>query len=173
MKSTRILVFFIIVAGITISSVLAGDMPEHQIPVILKASPANKSFTGNEPLTIYLTIDNGLKGPIQFSTFSLIPNDWNGETVNCSLVDIYRNGEKSQLYLSRPYCVPPLTISGMSSKGIQSGESLMIQLDCRKWNIRGGWVPGTYEITTRVENIQVDSFISLDILSKPVRFTIK
>ena len=174
MKALHELAIIVIVLGIIIAvPALAEVSTERQIPVVLEASVGKKTYTSKEPLTLYLTIKNGLKESIRFSTFSLVPNEWNGETMSCSLVDIYRNGKKPGLYLARPQISGPPTISGMSAKTIEPGDALKIQIDCRKWDIRGGWIQGTYEITARVNRIRVDSFTSLSILSEPVKFTIK
>jgi hypothetical protein len=144
-----------------------------QIPVVLEASAIKNIYTTQEPLLINLTIRNGLKDSIRFSSFSLVPNELNSETFNCSIVDIYRNDNKQLLFLYRPKFEWPKNIAGPSSIVIKPNTSLTIQLDCRKWSIKDGWIPGAYTISTRVDYIQADSYTTINILSDFIKFTIK
>lgn len=121
------------------------------IPVTVTGKIESAVVKQGEPIPLSVTISNGLKGPIRYSTYSLKPNDWNGETVSLTLVDIYRDGKPPKLFLERPKVKPPLVISGMSSKRIKSGRSLTASTDARKWKITGGWVPGKYKINVRVQ----------------------
>ena len=123
------------------------------------------------PLTI--TVSNGLTTSIQHSTFSVTPNDWNGETCNVSLVDIYRDDKQFNLYLARPEMNVPITVSGRVTLQIKPGEKLVIRTDARKWKLRDGWIPGRYNVTIRLDNLKVDNYSTLSVMSAPVLFEIK
>jgi hypothetical protein len=149
------------------------SLPERQVPVTLTAAPAKQVFTAGRELGVILTITNGLSGAVCFSTFATEPNAWNGETVNCELTDIYRDGRKFNLYRARPEVHPPLLVSGMGGRWIAPGESLAIKLDISKWRLRDGWLPGKYEVTFYVRHIAADSHVQLSVLSDPIAFEIR
>ncbi len=117
---------------------------------------------------------NGLKGPIRYSTFNLKPNDWNGETVHLTLVDIYRVSTQLGLFAERPKVEVPTKIAGMGSYPIKAGGSLTVTTDGRKWKIVGGWVPGKYKATVRIENLAVEGDrCILSVHSEPFEFEIR
>ena len=130
--------------------------PVKLIPVMVtgKVDPAVVKW--GEAIPIVVTIANDLPGPVNFTTFSLKPNDWNGETLNVTLVDITRDGQPGGLFLERPKVEPPTIISGTSNHTIKPGEQLSVSSDVRKWPIKDGWKPGKYKATVRVENLAVD-----------------
>ena len=112
-------------------------------------------------------------------TFSLSPNDWNGETINISLVDIYRDtppptGLPAGLFYARPKLGEvPKYISGESSYAIKPHESLSVLIDVSKWQIREGWKPGKYKTTVRVDNIYVDQYTTASVMSDSVEIEIR
>lgn len=150
---------------------LAEELPV--IPVLVRAQAEIAVFKQGKPLLMSVTLSNGLSKPIRFTTFSTKPNEWNGETLNISLVDVYRNKEKRNLYLGRPKIEVPLTISGYGGPPIQPGETVQIMLDMSKWKIDGGWTKGGYEVVFRMENIIADEKITMAILSDPVHVVIQ
>jgi hypothetical protein len=125
-----------------------------------------------EPIPLTVTITNGLPASIRHNTFRLEPTDWNGETVNISLVDIYREGT-ANLYRSRPKVDVPLQISGMGSHEIKPGGTLTVKTDARKWQLRDGWLPGRYKVTIRVDHLTLDRYSTLSVLSDPVEFRVE
>jgi len=91
-----------------------GKAPEGLIPVRVTAEVKfTESKVADIPLTV--TIHNGLNGDIRYTTFSLEPNAWNGETLNLKLVDVYRDGEQAGLFRVTPTIKVPLELSGTAS----------------------------------------------------------
>ena len=142
------------------------------IPVVASVKPARKHFPVGGPIHVTLCVINGLAVPIRFQTFSRTPNDWNGETVNCSLVDVYRDGRRFNLVLASPVCEPPPSISGMGAFPIAPGKSMEVTLDLSKWKLRDGWKPGTYEAVLRVDNLLVQPGMRLSLASEPFTFVV-
>ena len=78
------------------------------------------------------------------------------------------------LYFSRPMISnPPKTVSGVGRKEIKPGDKLEIQTDARKWKLRDDWSPGKYKITVRIDNLIIDKYSNLSVLSDPIEFEIK
>ncbi len=168
-----ILVFLILgVCLIAIASETRGK-EERQIPVVVSADVSLKTVKRGEAIPLDITVSNGLPSSIYLSTFSLIPNDWNGETCNVSLVDIYRDNKPGSLYLSRPKMEVPKTISGMRSCEVKSGGKLIIRTDARKWKLRDEWLPGKYKVIVRIDKLNIDKYSTLSVLADPVEFEIK
>ena len=97
---------------------------ERQIPVVASVEVKPKIVKTGESIPLILTVSNGLSSSIYYSTFSLTPNDWNGETYNVSLVDIYRDDKAGNLYLARPKIDVPITISGAGRREIKPGGNI-------------------------------------------------
>lgn len=148
-------------------------VPDRQIPVRLIARSRPGGCAVGQSIPVALVIENGLSDEIGFTAFSLEPNDWNGETYSCSLVDIYRDGKPGNLYLARPAVDAPDTISGPAVHYIKPGESLAIELDLSKWSLRDGWLKGTYQATLRADAIIADKYVTLSVRSDPVTFEIR
>ena len=146
---------------------------ERQIPVIVSVEVKPEIVKSGEVVPLTITVANGLSSSIYHLTFSLTSNDWNGETYNVSLVDIYRDGNTGNLYLARPKIGVPITVSGVARWEIKPGEKLEIQTDARKWKLRDDWLPGRYKATVRVDNLIVDKYSTLSVLSEPIEFEIK
>jgi len=72
------------------SACFAGDK-KAVIPVHVNAQAELAVFKTGKPLPMSVTLMNGLSKTIRFSTFATEPNEWNGETLNVSLVDVYRH----------------------------------------------------------------------------------
>ena len=143
------------------------------IPVSVRAQAELAVFKPGKPLLMSVTISNGLSKPIRFTTFSTKPTEWNGETMNISLVDVYRNNQKRNLYLSRPQVKVPDSISGPVSNPIQPGEKFQVIVDISRWNIDGGWVKGKYELVFRMDGVRVDEKITMSVLSDPVHVVVQ
>jgi hypothetical protein len=145
---------------------------KRQIPVIVHGyiKPVVQKA---EPIPMRVFVFNNLRSSIYHETFSRKPNAWNGETVNITLVDIYRNDQPINLYYKRPNVNTPVDISGMARLPIEPGEQILIETDARKWQLRDGWLPGRYKVTMRVDNLTVDKYTKLSIISDPIEFEIK
>jgi hypothetical protein len=133
-------------------------------------TPAEVEAGGPIPLAV--RIANGLEGDIEFHGYGVEPTEWNGETVNVRLVDIYRDGGEPNLYLKSPAVEPPLKIAAMSRTVIEPGRTLTVSTHARKWAIRGGWTPGRYRVTVRVDGLRIDDFTTANVLSEPFEFVI-
>ena len=151
---------------------VAGDT-NPAIPISVHARAERALFLAGKPLPMSVTLTNGLSTTVRFSTFATEPNEWNGETLNISLVDVYRGGEKKNLYLARPELTVPVSVSGPGARPVKPGETLRIMVDISKWQIQGGWVEGGYELVFRMDGIIVDNKVTLSVLSDPVRVTIQ
>ncbi|NQT13123.1 MAG: hypothetical protein HQ582_10270 [Planctomycetes bacterium] len=173
MYKRYVFILLMFTAGlIAVASELEGRI-ERQIPIVVSAEVKPRIVKSGEVIPLTITVSNGLSSSIDHLTFSLTPNDWNGETFNVSLVDIYRDDEVGNLYLARPEMNVPMTISGMGRKEIKPGDKLDIRTDVRKWKLRDGWFPGKYKVTVRVGNLMVDKYSTLSVLSDPIEFEIK
>jgi hypothetical protein len=150
-----------------------GYVPERQIPVKLTATPKSDVYAVGESILVTLAIENGLRDEIGLTTFSLVPNDWNGETYHCSAAEIHREGKQGNLYLARPELKVPRTISGPSAHYIKPGESLTIELDLSKWQLRDGWLAGRYDARFRVDEIRADKYVVLAVSSDPITFELR
>lgn len=156
-----------------VASVAVSGSEKPVIPVSVHAQAELAVFKAGNTLPMSVTLTNGLSKTIRFSTFATEPNEWNGETLNISLVDVYRNKKKQNLYLARPEIKDPLTISGPGSRKIQPDGNLRIIIDISKWKIQGGWTKGTYELVFRMDNITVDDKVKLSVLSDPVHVVVQ
>jgi hypothetical protein len=166
------IVILILLMAILPASVSANE--QRQIPITVVASPDSETLRSGKPLLLRITISNGLSQQIGFSTFSLTPNSWNGETTNISLVDIYREPRLSSVFYAKPqFGELPNFIAGMSGYHIRPRESLSVLVDISKWQIVDGWKAGKYRITVRVDNIDVDAYTKASVMSDPVEIEIK
>ena len=147
---------------------------QRQIPITVEAKPAYDALTSGKPLLLRITISNGLPEEIRFSTFSLMPNSWNGETTNVSLASIYRRPRSMSVFYARPMLGElPRFIAGMASYPIKPHESLSVLIDMSKWQIVDGWKAGKYSISVRVDNIDVDQYTKASVTSDPVDIEIR
>lgn len=161
---------------------VATEKTERQIPVVVGGRVTPRVLKAGEPIPLVVTVSNHLDLCIYHDTFSLVPIDWNGETLNISLVDIYRDDNPRNLYYARPKPNVPLDISGSGRHEIKKGDTLTIETDASKWLLHNdgrpearynGWLPGRYKVTLRVDNLTVDKYSTLSVLSDPVEFEIR
>lgn len=143
------------------------------IPVTIRAQAELAVFKAGGTLPVSITLTNGLPTVIRFGTFATEPNEWNGEAMNISLVDVYRDGQQRNLYLARPKVTPPVNISGMGSYPIPPGGTLRVTVDISKWTIQGAWMKGTYELVFRMDNINVGDKVTMSVLSDPIRCLVR
>ncbi len=167
--------FVLTLASIWAITTAEGSEADQQaIPVTVTGEVRPAAVKQGEPIALAATIRNGLKGPIGYSTFSLKPNGWNGETVSLTLVDVYRNGETRSLFLEHPKVDVPRELAGMAWHRIEAGKSLTVTTDARKWKIVDGWKPGKYKVTVRVERLTADNGrCLLSVQSAPFEFEIR
>jgi len=150
------------------------DKGQRHIPVRVTGRVTPSVIRAGQPIPLAIQIANGLPSSIYHETFSLEPNDWNGETVRIDVVDIYRNGVAFNLYQARPTLKePPLPVSGVGSHEIKPGGILEVKTDARKWQLRDGWIAGRYRVTVRVDHLNADAYCRLSVLSDPLEFEIK
>ncbi len=166
-------VFLILGACFTVATSETRGKEERQVPIVVTVNVDLEIVETGEAIPLTITVSNGFPSSIYHSTFSLTPNEWNGETCNVSLVDIYRDDEPGNLYLARPKMDIPITISGTGRREIKPGGKLVIRTDARKWKLRDGWLPGKYRVTVRVNNLTVDKYSKLSVLADPVQFEIR
>lgn len=173
MKTTKMLAIIAalpVFGALTIAFEYQGrKIQDWLLPVSLQAVPEKGEFKPNRPILVTLWLRNGFpKGSLFFERFSLKPNEWNAETFNVALTDVYRNGQKGNLYRQRPALKLPITVSGFSLEKIPPQGAMKLAVDASKWVIRDGWIPGTYVLTFRLDHIIADKHSRLSVLSEPV-----
>ena len=173
MYKRYVFIFLVLAVGLIVVASRVQGRQERQISVVVSVEVKPKIVKNEKTIPLTITVSNNLSSSIYHSTFSVTPNDWNGETCNISLVDIYRNDKASNLYLARPKMEAPMTVSGMGRREIKPGGKIEIQTDARKWKLRDGWLPGRYRVTVRVDNLRVDKYSTLSVLTDPIEFEIK
>ena len=120
-------------------SVRANKNQRRQIPIMIEARPVAETLESGKPLLLRITISNGLPQEIRFSTFSLTPNSWGGETTNISLLDIYREPRSKSVFYARPKLgEEPRYVEGMAGYRIKPREALPVIVDMNKWQIVDG-----------------------------------
>ena len=150
------------------------NQKQRQIPIIVKAEIKPNVIKAGETIPLTITVKNDLPSSIYHNTFSLKPNNWDGETFNVSIQDIHRDNNLRNLYYSRPTIKnSPNVISGVGRNEIKSGEKLEIQTDVRKWKLIDDWLPGKYKIIVKIENLVVDGYTQLSVVSDQIEFEIK
>jgi hypothetical protein len=167
------LIFLVIIPFFIAATNEIQENNKRQIPVFVIASANDNTIHIGNPIPITIKLINNFTSSIHFNTFSLTQNEWNGETINLSLVDIFRDNKPDNLYLDRPKIDVPVEISGMGYKIVKPKGELIIQTDARKWKLRDGWLPGKYKITVRIDNITLDKFSKLSVLSEPFDLEIR
>ena len=162
-----------IIVGLVVllAPALAGS--ERHLGIVVTGEVASEGVSSGEPLPLKITITNELETEIGHETFSTKPSPWNGETMNITLLDVYRDADPMSVSGERPTVDVPRMVSGMRYYRIPPGQSLVINTDASKWRARGGWIRGRYLAKVRVDNIHVDSYARASVLSDPFEFVIK
>jgi hypothetical protein len=151
----------------------AANPPSRQIDVVVSGEVVPAVVKAGQPIPLKVRISNKLKGPVRFQTYSMQPVEWNGDTCCISLVDIYRDGKKFNLYLARPQIKVPKNISGSAAYKIAPGEMLEVSTDASKWKLRDGWLPGRYQLTVRADALLVDDYSRIHVLSDSFEFEVE
>ena len=170
-RSMLTLAVFVAIAPVLASAQQEGE--DRAIPVFVRGQAEPAVVEAGAPIELVITIANGLPRAIYHSGSWTEPVDWNGETISISVLDVYRDGEPGNLLISRPAVGLPSDVSGIGQVRIESGWSLSIRTDAGKWMLRDGWLPGSYVITVRVDNLVVDDHCTLSVMSDPIEFTIE
>jgi tetratricopeptide (TPR) repeat protein len=150
-----------------------------EIPISVSVHVKNPVVRLGEPIPVDIAITNQLQSEIGFSTISLVPTETNGETLNISLVDVYRNNQPRGLFLARPTITESAEMQASPTGGrkwhrIAPGEVLRLSTDVRKWSIVDGWIAGKYTITLAVEGITADDRrCHLRVMSEPFTFELR
>lgn len=155
-----------------VSAASQAQSADRQIPVFVRGRVEPAVVMDGAAIELAVTITNGLPRAIYHSGSWTEPVGWNGETISLSVVDVYRDGQPGNLLISRPDVTLPRDVSGIGRARIESGRSLSIRTDARKWTLRDGWLHGSYAITVRIDNLAVDDHCSLSVVSDPIGFTI-
>ncbi len=164
----------IVIAGVTLGVGIVPSEPANNptIPISVSAGIDPDAARGRL-VPLLITIGNQTEGDVGYSSYSLTPNDWNDETINLSLLDVYRDGIQRELALQRPAVAAPFEISGIRVRKIAPGSTLSVRTEATKWTIDGGWTPGRYEAKVRIERLIVDDGRFLvSVLSEPIHFEI-
>jgi hypothetical protein len=154
------------------STEAGGQNTDRPINVVVTGQVTPRVVKVGEPIPLTVTVSNGLGATVYHTNSALEANEWNGETRNISLVDIYRDGKEFNLHLARPEINVPYLVAGIGRTGVEPGKSLQIETDARKWKLRDGWLPGRYEVTVRVDGLEIDPYYRLSVLSDPFEFEI-
>lgn len=132
------------------------------------------------PLPLRIHIHNGLKLPIRFPSFVTRPVKTHLETQSLAVVSVRRqvgSDEDARLTDDLLEAAPKMDEDAWKQASpslveIESGNSTTIQTELRKWQIRGGWTPGVYEVHASVSGIDVDQFSTVSVLSELIHFEI-
>jgi len=153
------------------------EKPLRAVPVIVSAIAQTNAYRVGSPLLIDVEVFNGFDSEIGFPSLSLTPNEDNTETLSVDLVDIYRNGREQTIFRKRPDISDrsgtAVRIAGIGRERVAPKARKVIRIDLGKWQVVDGWQPGRYRFNVRVNNIDVDEFTHMRVLSKFVEITIK
>lgn len=129
---------------------------DNLIPIVVTGKVEPTLVKQGSPVPLVITIANGLNGVLYYSAYSLAPSSWNGETAHIVLENVYRDGKPARLTPQHPKIEVPNGFTKSEAHPIKPGESITVTTDIRKWKIPGGWVPGKYKATIRVENLTLE-----------------
>ena len=148
-------------------------LSSRQVPVLVSGEAIPAEVDTGSPIPLEIKIANGLAAAIEFNGYGVEPTGWNGETVNVRLVDVYRDGDRMNLFLRSPAVERPLKVAGISRQVIEPGRTLTIRTDVRKWEVRGGWTPGRYRVTVRIDGLRIDELTTANVMSEAFEFVIR
>jgi hypothetical protein len=158
--------------GSTASGVV-GQATTRQLAVSVLLQPTRAVFDVGEPILIEVVVRNDLSAPIRFTTFSLQPNEWNGETAGVELVSVRRLPDSAQIWRGRPSVQPPMHVAGQGSYPVPAGGQASRWIDLSKWTVDGGWNAGDYEVSVRVDAIQLDEHAVASVTSELVEVRVR
>jgi hypothetical protein len=141
--------------------------------VVVTCEPVQAVFTVDQPIALRLRIHNHQTHPIEFHGFGGEPTGWNAETASVALLDIQRDGAPHSLYRERPAVDPPRGVAGPSRRVIAPDEEWVLTVDARKWTIDGGWRPGAYRLTARIDGLRLNERTTASVTSEPVEFRVQ
>lgn len=144
------------------------ERPSRLVPVIVELSAPGNPYKAESPILLTITLRNQSSATISFVGWGIAPTDWNAETANIDLTDIYATKSPLNLYRARPETVPPHTLSGQSGRQIPPGGELSIAFDARKWTIEGGWRPGVYRVRANLRGLMLDDYTRAMIASDEI-----
>lgn len=151
----------------------AAHAQEGAVPVHTRVALIDPSPRVGSPIRVRVTLQNRLPEALHWSTYSLAPNPWNGETLNVNLLEIHRARTTGSLFLAPPRIDPPRGIAGPSSHTVPPGSDLAVTVELQKWRIVEGWRAGDYRAVLELGNVSVgDGRVRLAIASDPLAFTI-
>ncbi|MCA1629435.1 MAG: hypothetical protein LC785_08980, partial [Acidobacteria bacterium] len=163
----------VLIASVMASFLTGYAQERRQVNVIVDAEPVSSKFKASGPFMFRVSIYNGLKEEIRFSTFALEPNGWNGETANLTFFDVnQKSGKHLMIGWRRPEINVPLGVAGMASYRIKPKEKLYILVDAKKGYAEVEWFSGEYEMLVRADHIVVDKYTTISVASKPIKFTV-
>src|SRR5712671_1447589 len=106
----------------------AGDVRSRVIPIVVSIAATNDYRVG-QPLLIEVEVFNGLDTEIGFLTYSLTPNEWNGETECVHVMDIYRDGQPGSIFFKRTEVHPPFGVAGVGRERVPAKGRKRIRID--------------------------------------------
>ena len=151
----------------------AGTSQARQVPIVVRAEAAVDTLRSGGSLPLRITIMNGLRDEIYILTYTLTPNEWNGETWGLTIFDVEREGDSTRVNVHAPSVRVPMMIPGRSVRRIPPRGSLTWVVDLAKWQAEGGWLPGKYKLLVRPDAIHVDRFMTAWVTSDTVRLHIR
>lgn len=154
-------------------SIASAQFPKKQLPIWIIPRPKKEIFNATEPLLVDVEIKNGLDHEVRMYSWTFEPNEWNGETSNIELPDIYRLPKIQEIWLKHPNVNAPTNLAAPGWYQIPTGKSKIKTIDVRKWEVVGGWVAGTYQITVLINKINIDEYSSVSVLSDPIKIEIR
>ena len=161
---------------LALAGVLAGGAADPQdgaLAVSVRVALADPAPRVGSPLLLHITLQNRLSAALHWSTYSLAPTPWNGETLNVNLVESHRAGWDAGLFVAPPRIEPPRPIAGPSSHAVPPGGNLTVTVDLQKWNVVEGWRAGDYRVVLELRNVGVgDGRVRLAVASETLAFTI-
>ena len=163
---------------------VTGVPPERNVEIAVTGTVGSgdtpAKIAENSPLPLRIQIHNGLESPIQFPSLAAKPVPSHLETQNIAITAVHRQvGQEATGPLTDNLLevAPNMEDAAWKQSSpslieIESENSAILITDLRKWQIRGGWTPGTYEVQAGVSGISVDQFSTMSILSEPIHFEI-
>ena len=140
--------------------------------VAVKVQADSATTKAGNPVYLTIAITNNLDSEVLVSCLSQVPSATNAETIGITLQAIYREGREGgsipivrKPHIQLPHALPVCKIRPHGTHTIKT--------DATKWGIEGGWVPGKYTASMLVEEIRVDTKVTMRVLSDLFEFRIE